>query len=416
MSAKRPFVSIVVPTRNRPEFMAICLQSLRCQSFTDFEVIVSDNHTGIPCKDIFDRYADQRFKYLTPPFPLAMHENWEFGCRAATGEYITVLEDKMLFLPSTLQIMEEVLTSHPAEIISWWQESYFLQDEEESINKGYFYPAYHCCQPYYFDPRQELKRQYRFESPCGAEGIRYFWGRIIYGAYQRQLMERIIKKVGKLFYPFAPDYTSAIPALAYAKSAIDVGRPLVVSYGLAQTSNGNIFSQDDAHALKFIEASDPSLDILQQFPLPGLYAATSSLLAADYKLMKQKIGEPLRDTEIDLRNLLVLVKEELDIRRHWSDPNIKRQQYHVWRSFYEIFPWRGRLTIQLQIARNKLSFRSIRWWFYVTLAYLFGSSKSLMALYCKLGRYAVFEDALKMAEFADHHYKQVPKTKCAAIQ
>src|SRR5215203_5193076 len=89
-----PFVSIVVPTRNRPDFVRCALESIRNQTFADFEVIVVDNHTGVPCRAVFDSVADDRFRYVVPDRPLAMYENWELGYRLTTGDYVTVLIDK----------------------------------------------------------------------------------------------------------------------------------------------------------------------------------------------------------------------------------------------------------------------------------------------------------------------------------
>ena len=93
VNKKNPFFSIVIPTRDRPQYLSYALQSLLLQSFTDFEVIVCDNYTENSSDRIFREYSDERFKYITPPSPLQMHDNWEYAFNFARGEYVTVLSN-----------------------------------------------------------------------------------------------------------------------------------------------------------------------------------------------------------------------------------------------------------------------------------------------------------------------------------
>ena len=46
MMKNRPTVSILIPTYNqRPDFLRATLRSVLAQTYTDFEVVVSDNHS-----------------------------------------------------------------------------------------------------------------------------------------------------------------------------------------------------------------------------------------------------------------------------------------------------------------------------------------------------------------------------------
>ena len=51
--SERPFISIIIPTRDRPKLVAQVLKFLQIQTFTNFEVIVSDNGLNDYCeKDV----------------------------------------------------------------------------------------------------------------------------------------------------------------------------------------------------------------------------------------------------------------------------------------------------------------------------------------------------------------------------
>ena len=41
-----PTVSVCIPTRNRPDLLSIQVRSILVQTFTDFEIIISDNSDG----------------------------------------------------------------------------------------------------------------------------------------------------------------------------------------------------------------------------------------------------------------------------------------------------------------------------------------------------------------------------------
>jgi glycosyltransferase involved in cell wall biosynthesis len=45
MSLNRPFFSIVMPTRDRAHLLKFALQSALSQTFDDYEILVSDNHS-----------------------------------------------------------------------------------------------------------------------------------------------------------------------------------------------------------------------------------------------------------------------------------------------------------------------------------------------------------------------------------
>ena len=48
--------SVIIPVYNRPDEVDELLQSLTAQYFKDFEVVVVEDGSSIPCKEITDRY------------------------------------------------------------------------------------------------------------------------------------------------------------------------------------------------------------------------------------------------------------------------------------------------------------------------------------------------------------------------
>ena len=60
--------SIIIPVYNRPDEVDELLDSLTRQSETDFEVVVVEDGSAVPCKDVCEKYAQKlRIQYFTKP-------------------------------------------------------------------------------------------------------------------------------------------------------------------------------------------------------------------------------------------------------------------------------------------------------------------------------------------------------------
>ncbi len=81
MKNSSPRVSIGLPTYNRPELLALVLDCFRRQTFTDFELIVSDNASPNPkVQELCERYVqkDSRFRYVRQPANQGPERNFWF--------------------------------------------------------------------------------------------------------------------------------------------------------------------------------------------------------------------------------------------------------------------------------------------------------------------------------------------------
>jgi glycosyltransferase involved in cell wall biosynthesis len=100
-----PMVSIVIPTHNRPIFLARALQSVLDQTFQDFEILVA-NDRGIDVSSVIARFSPRaRIIYLAEPAGSGIAAARNSGMRAASGKYIAHLDDDDLFLPDHLETL-----------------------------------------------------------------------------------------------------------------------------------------------------------------------------------------------------------------------------------------------------------------------------------------------------------------------
>ena len=58
--------SIIIPVYNRPDEVDELLDSLTKQTVKEFEVVVVEDGSSVPCKDVVEKYAEQLdIQYLT---------------------------------------------------------------------------------------------------------------------------------------------------------------------------------------------------------------------------------------------------------------------------------------------------------------------------------------------------------------
>jgi glycosyltransferase involved in cell wall biosynthesis len=106
-----PLVSIVIPMYNQqPEFLRECLRGAIGQTYSNIEVIVSDNYSSEETVRVLEEFSSSRLKKIKPPVHLGIIEHFSFAAEAATGEYISFLStDDMLYPECIAKVVQPML-------------------------------------------------------------------------------------------------------------------------------------------------------------------------------------------------------------------------------------------------------------------------------------------------------------------
>ncbi|SFB81265.1 Glycosyltransferase, catalytic subunit of cellulose synthase and poly-beta-1,6-N-acetylglucosamine synthase [Xylanibacter ruminicola] len=107
--------SIIVPVYNRPDEVDELLESLTQQAFKDFEVIIVEDGSIKPCKDVCDKYASILDLHYYAKENSGPGQSRNYGAERANGEYVIILDSDVVLPASYLQAVEDELKQNPCE-------------------------------------------------------------------------------------------------------------------------------------------------------------------------------------------------------------------------------------------------------------------------------------------------------------
>ena len=110
--SQKPLVSILIPTRDRPDQLYSALISALNQTYTNLQIVIHDNSVNADVKPfIKDLLKDTRVEYYKAKDDLSMTENWNNGFAFCTGEYFVRLDDdnvyKNNFIEESIKVIED---------------------------------------------------------------------------------------------------------------------------------------------------------------------------------------------------------------------------------------------------------------------------------------------------------------------
>ncbi len=112
MTHAAPKYSVIVPVYNRPQEVDELLSSLCRQQYTNFEVVIVEDGSSNPCKEVVDRYSQQLsihyfFKSNSGPGP-----SRNAGFEKARGDYFVIFDSDCVIPGTYFQAVEDFLANH----------------------------------------------------------------------------------------------------------------------------------------------------------------------------------------------------------------------------------------------------------------------------------------------------------------
>lgn len=107
--------SIIVPVFNRPDEVDELLESLSNQTQKDFEVIIVEDGSVKPCKDVCDKYADILALHYYSKENSGPGQSRNYGAERAKGEYLLILDSDVVLPAGYTEAITKSLEASSAE-------------------------------------------------------------------------------------------------------------------------------------------------------------------------------------------------------------------------------------------------------------------------------------------------------------
>jgi glycosyltransferase involved in cell wall biosynthesis len=117
-------LTIVIPTRDRPDTLKEVINHLLLFPLPRVEVLICDNYSKIPVSDILGVLPNE-FRIVRSEKRLSMPENWRLGLSEVTTPYVTVIGDDDLIWKNRYLWILPHLESREFPVVFWFRHAYW---------------------------------------------------------------------------------------------------------------------------------------------------------------------------------------------------------------------------------------------------------------------------------------------------
>lgn len=278
-----PLFTVIIPAKNRAEYLSHTLRTCTMQNYENFEVIVSDDGSTDNTRDVVEDASriDPRIQYISQGAGVGMRDNFEFALRQVKPGFVIALGADDGLLPDGISGMHEVLRETGMDLLSWPAPLYSYPSVTGPNGQ---LAIYHRSGKKIVESQEFLSRQANnLHYLSDVESPMFY----VKGVASTQLIDRVRNRTpdGRFYSCPTPDgYSGIVLAGEVSKYAFS-GKPFSI-YGLSPTSQGLGYLSNDE---KSKEASKEFFSDVSEKPMHSELAAQPyspliTLMTVDYLL------------------------------------------------------------------------------------------------------------------------------------
>lgn len=120
--------SIVIPIRNSVNTLKYTLMTCLAQTYSNFEIIISDNFSEDNIKEMVNEFNCSKIKYFRTESYLPMTYNYRFALSKVKGDYVIFLGGDDGLHSYALEVLNEILSTSNENVITWKLDTYGWPD------------------------------------------------------------------------------------------------------------------------------------------------------------------------------------------------------------------------------------------------------------------------------------------------
>jgi glycosyltransferase involved in cell wall biosynthesis len=286
--------SVLLPSHNGLQFLRYAVQSVLRQDHTDWELVISDNHSTDDIGGYVATLADDRIRYVCTEDFISVTDNWNNALRHSTGDYVVMLGNDDALLPGyfsalseTIELLGELDAIYTAALL------YAYPGVLPNVPEGYLEIQHYAPffagadEPFLLAP--DAARQLARDAM--AMRARYAFN-MQFIALKRETIDGLAGD-GEFFRSPFPDFYAMNLVFAMAPRIAVDPQPRVI-IGITPASHGYLyFNHRESDALALLNTANVDADIrhdLEPVLRPGTNMNTSWLLAME--ALSRRLGSP----------------------------------------------------------------------------------------------------------------------------
>lgn len=276
--------SVLLPTRNRLQYLRYAVETVLRQDYDDWELIISDNDSEEDVAGYVRSLGDERVKYYRTESFVPVTDNWNNALEKSRGEYVIMLGDDDCLMPGYFTTLDRLIEEYDSpDVIRTRAYLYAYPGVMQGFPEGFLRPFPECdvfpdpaLGPRFLDRKQAVhlaERSLSFEMLLGYN--------IQFSTIRRTFIESLEHK-GKFFQSAFPDFYTTNVLLLKAERLLICPLPLV-AIGISPKSYGYFhFNSKESQGIEFLNSFDPEDSArLRRIVLPGTHMNTGWLSAME---------------------------------------------------------------------------------------------------------------------------------------
>jgi hypothetical protein len=290
-------LTVLVPTRDRPELAARAVRSLPLEDEA-ISVVVSDNSRFPASRDRLRELLPDAIELTAPPSELEMADHWRWAVNHVLTDdrtsHVSVLTDRMIFRDGAVADVLQRVAAHPECVVSYNHDAVLDADTPVRV----FLQEW-TGRDFVVDSELLLRLGGKLVYPEALP-------RLLNCVVPRDVIAAVADRYGEPFGDSAPDYRFAFRCLTVVPAIVYYDRPCLVHYAQG-SSTGGTWGRGE-------QPPDSPTFLLQPAPFPAspvpdLRSVRNSVVH-EYTTVRLEAGDP-RMPPVNLDRYLALIDKEL---------------------------------------------------------------------------------------------------------
>lgn len=286
----KPIFTIIIPVKNRSEYLADTIRTCMMQNYENLQIIVSDDASSDNTQKVVENLIeeDKRIKYFRHENPIGMRENFEFAISQVDSGYLIALGGDDGLLPDGIENMYKILKETNLQLLTWPAALYSFPGVVDSDGGLIIYHkrGLKIIDSNHFLNNQSKNLWYLNDIECPMFYVK--------GVVDVELVKRVKERSfdGSFYSCATPDGFSGIVLAGEVEKYVFSGEPFSI-FGMSSSSQGLAYLSNDEKAKRDSEIffSDSTKRPMHRELASQPYSPLITLMTADYLLTCKDLND-----------------------------------------------------------------------------------------------------------------------------